>query len=216
MTENFAHQAHLFDPNMARPTVIIGAGSIGSLVTLALAKMGVSDILVIDHDTVDSHNGPMSLYHSGDVGRRKVDVLMARVRDLTGVEIQTKCEEFTDQLLPKATIIACVDSMKARSAIWNGIKGKFKYDLFIDTRTAATYAEVFAISPRLQADQEHYESFLHDDKEGAIQNCGEHGVIFVSMNVASTVSATVARFWQTGQKKHCHAMRCDILETVQL
>ncbi len=89
-------------------------------------------------------------------------------------------------------------------------------DLFIDTRTAATYTEVFAIAHHLPKEREYYEKFLYTDEEASPQMCGMHGAVYVSMSVAATVASAVGRFWQTGQKRRCYAFKCDTIETVQL
>jgi hypothetical protein len=213
---NFSHQSYLFHPQYARPVVIIGVGAIGSMVAFALAKMGVTNITVIDGDTVASHNVPMSLYRSGDLGRLKVEALAEVIAFTTGVTIKTVPEFYVGQSLRRATIIACVDTMAARKVIWQQVKGQVTVDLFIDTRTAEAYAEVYAISPRLPEEREYYEGLLYPDEEAARQTCGRHGIVFVSLGVAASVSATVARFWQSSQKKRCHAVRCDIPGEVQL
>ena len=211
MSANFSHQAGLFNPRSARPVVIIGAGMIGSWVAFALAKKGATDITVIDEDVVDSHNIPMSLYRPADLYCSKVAALGEIVNAMTGVTIKTIPEMYTGDPLPKSTVICCVDKMSVRSVVWEQVKiEKIKHDLFVDTRTAATYAEVFAISPRLPDEQKYYEKFLHSDEEAARQTCGHHGIIDVAFAVTASVSATVTRFWQTGQKRAYHAMRCDI------
>lgn len=216
MSENYSHQNDLFDQRCVQPVFVIGAGSIGSVVILALVKMGFHDIVVMDADVVDSHNAPMSLYQGKHTGRLKVDVLQEVIEYMTGVTIKTVSEFYTDQTIKQSIIIACVDTMNARSNIWKKVKGEFRINLFIDTRTSAAYSEVYAVSPRLTEEQEQYEGFLFPDSEAARQMCGSHGVIFVPFHVASAVTSTIARFLHTGQKIFCHSVKCDTLETITL
>lgn len=216
MSENFAHQANLFDPQIARPVIIAGAGSIGSMTALALAKMGVSEITVWDDDVVSSHNAPMSLYRGQDVARKKVDVLSELLKAMSGIEVKTVSEMHSDQPLRNATVIACVDTMSARLGLWKQVKGQITVDLFIDTRTVESYAEVYAVSPRLAEECEQYEATLYSDETAARQTCGTHGVMYVSMSVAAAVAATAAQYWTAGRKKWCHAVKCDTLEIVRL
>jgi hypothetical protein len=64
--------------------LIIGLGGVGGAVAHSLARAGVGSITGVDHDEVEEVNLPrQSLYHVGDVGRRKVDVFVERIREIT-------------------------------------------------------------------------------------------------------------------------------------
>lgn len=60
---------------------VVGAGSVGSLVAEALARMGVRRVMLLDFDRVERHNRDR-LLHAGpeDVGRLKVEVLADALR----------------------------------------------------------------------------------------------------------------------------------------
>ena len=60
---------------------VVGVGSVGSMVSEALARMGVERLTLIDPDRVEMHNLDR-LVHAGidDVGRAKVDVAAHRLR----------------------------------------------------------------------------------------------------------------------------------------
>jgi|GEM_PF-4000145 len=66
---------------------IIGAGGIGSPTAEALMKMGVTNMIVYDHDSVEAHNLPNQLYGISDIGSLKVEALQARCLEMSGVEI---------------------------------------------------------------------------------------------------------------------------------
>lgn len=54
---------------------VVGLGSVGCVVAEALARIGVSDIVLIDADTVEEHNLDRLLYGTKqDIGKRKVDI----------------------------------------------------------------------------------------------------------------------------------------------
>ena len=60
---------------------IVGLGSVGCIVAEAMARVGVSDLTLIDPDHVEPHNLDRLLYASErDIGRRKVDLAKRRVR----------------------------------------------------------------------------------------------------------------------------------------
>ena len=211
---NFVHQEGLFDPRYARKVRIIGAGSVGSFVTLFLAKMGVKDIEVQDADTVMSHNTPASLYGHSDIGRLKVKALAEHVFQLTGVKIRTVPAMYTGEDLRNVTVIACVDTMTTRKIIWENIKFCPTVDLFCETRVHEWYLEVFAVAPCNPQDVKKYEDCYYPDEKAARQTCGHHGIVHVSVRAAQVVASNLACFWQEGRKKWRYSERADSLEVV--
>lgn len=212
---NFAHQENLFDPRYARKVILIGAGSVGSYVTLFLAKMGVVDIEVWDADVVLSHNTPASLYSHSDTGRCKVEALKDHVQRLADVQIKAVPAIYSGEELRGASIIACVDTMAARKMIWEKVKLCPTVDLFCETRVNAWYLEVFAIAPCNPEDIKKYEDcYFSDGKAARRQMCGRHGIVQVSVRAAQVVVSNLARFWQSGQKKWRHGERADTLDIV--
>ena len=63
--------------------IVFGLGGVGSFVVEALARAGVGELTLVDHDTISLTNLNRQLYalHS-TLGRRKVDVARERVRDI--------------------------------------------------------------------------------------------------------------------------------------
>lgn len=212
---NRSHSTHLFNPMMARPVIIIGAGSIGSYTALALAKDGVPDITVIDGDYVASHNVGMSAYYPKHVGMLKVLALRELIHEQTGIGIAVEERFYQGERLRNATIISCVDRMEdGRHRIWKAVRGSPSVDLLVDSRTAAGYIEVYGVNPTNKEDIRKYEQTLFADTEAARQACGLHGLSMIAMRQAAAVSTTVIRFWQTGQKRWLVSERCDILERI--
>ena len=61
---------------------IVGLGSVGSIVAEAIARIGVSRITLIDHDTVKRHNLDRLLYATErDVGELKVVLVERKIRE---------------------------------------------------------------------------------------------------------------------------------------
>ena len=61
---------------------IAGAGGLGSNVALMLARSGVEDMLIIDHDVVDASNLNRQQFWPRHVGRPKVEALGEVLREL--------------------------------------------------------------------------------------------------------------------------------------
>lgn len=52
----------------------MGVGGLGSVVMIALLRLGVKKIIIVDYDVVDNHNMNRQLMFSvKDIGKRKVD-----------------------------------------------------------------------------------------------------------------------------------------------
>lgn len=61
---------------------IVGLGSVGAIVAEAVARMGIRDITLVDHDVVEEHNLDRLLFASvNDVGREKVEVAKRLILD---------------------------------------------------------------------------------------------------------------------------------------
>ncbi len=64
------------------PTAVVGCGRSGSLAAGALARLGLRELMLIDPDTIESHNlGEMAVIHDADLGRPKAAALAWRLRD---------------------------------------------------------------------------------------------------------------------------------------
>ena len=60
---------------------VVGLGSVGSIIAESLARVGATDILLIDADRVEEHNLDRLLYATAnDVGRFKVDLVAEHLR----------------------------------------------------------------------------------------------------------------------------------------
>ena len=96
---------------------VIGAGAIGSMTTLILAKMGFNNIVVYDDDIIDRVNMNNQFYRFKDIGTNKVDALKEIIKDFTNVDILSLPILWENTAL-KGIVICAVDSMKARKSIY--------------------------------------------------------------------------------------------------
>ena len=59
---------------------VVGVGSVGSMVCESLARIGVGDILLIDHDKIEEHNLDRMIYATKrDIGRFKADFFKEKI-----------------------------------------------------------------------------------------------------------------------------------------
>lgn len=117
MSLKFSRHSGIINPELLdMPIVICGVGSVGSFATLALAKMGCSDLTIIDHDTVEEENVGPQLYGVSDIGQKKVDVLKKLIKENVGTNIKTYSVK-AETILPSLTkviLVLALDSLEAR------------------------------------------------------------------------------------------------------
>jgi molybdopterin/thiamine biosynthesis adenylyltransferase len=98
--------------------LILGAGGIGSWVTLSLALAGVNQLYLIDYDTIEEHNLNRTLFRDTDINMLKteaIEELILERRDKTDVMCFNKrLEELTESelnQLKNVLIIDCRDNI---------------------------------------------------------------------------------------------------------
>lgn len=108
---------------MNKEAIILGCGSVGSLVALQLAKSGVGKFLLVDNDIVEYHNLCRHQCGISDVGKYKTDALKERILNINPTAIVTT-KNSTVELLSKevfdqhchkdeSIIIGCADNRAA-------------------------------------------------------------------------------------------------------
>lgn len=144
---------------------VIGVGGIGHPLVRVLAGMGVTDLTVIDDDTVETHNvGPQG-YDLLDVGRTKVEVvaerlLRFRAMSITAIPERVTSYEHLVELLNGAPdiLIPAVDNIAIRNTLYLGMYELVKQqnsqnaiklpEMYIDPRMSLGQWNCFAIPMR--------------------------------------------------------------------
>ena len=63
--------------------MVVGAGALGNEVLKNLALLGIGNILVVDMDTIESHNLTRTvLFGKADIGKYKAEVAVKRVNEI--------------------------------------------------------------------------------------------------------------------------------------
>jgi molybdopterin/thiamine biosynthesis adenylyltransferase len=208
MSELYQRQLDIFNPDRTESQVgitIVGAGSIGSWVTLGLAKLGLQSVTVWDFDKVEMHNSPNQIYSPRDNGKFKVEALTEIVEDLTGLKIEAYPKKFPPSeynldysKYQRHLIISAVDSMESREMIWSWLKDKNTEEYvhqLIDGRMGGENISVYAV--RSLASPKAYENTLYSDDTSGIKNdrlrelsevpCTARGIIDVSLFISSVI-----------------------------
>ena len=105
---------------------VVGIGSVGSVVVEGLARVGVREFVLIDHDVVEEHNLDRLLNaHMKDIGRLKTDVAEEAIRaasSANGVVIANYPRKVQNREAYAAArdcdiLVSCVDSPVARDLL---------------------------------------------------------------------------------------------------
>jgi molybdopterin/thiamine biosynthesis adenylyltransferase len=194
------HTRHIgiFDVSSLSCTVI-GAGGIGAITALALAKMGVGFLNVIDGDVVSDVNIATQFHAIERIGEPKVDALKAEIlRYADGTDILPTSERMEkDGHLFGNVVISAVDSIASRKAIWAAVcRGKVRW--YIDARMAAEEYHQYTV------DMEHgwdwYNKIISREDDANVPDlaCTEKATFYTACFSAGHIGKTV-RMIATGR-----------------
>lgn len=95
--------------------LLLGLGGGGSLIATLLSGLGPKKLIVVDYDVVEESNlGRQFLYTESDIGRKKVDTAVSRLRlmnsniDLVGIDKKIISENDVLELLSGVDLTICV------------------------------------------------------------------------------------------------------------
>lgn len=200
---DYTRQRDFYDPESTRTVAtIVGCGGIGSFTAFALAKLGVSELRLVDFDTVESHNVPNQLYLPSQVGMRKVDALAQTITQATDIGASgiLLYGHALQEGIPRApVVISALDSMTARAELWAQVRYKLDVRLFLDGRLGGENIVLYSARPSDPTDVKGYESTLHSDSEGDDLPCTGRAVIDVGFAIASLITRAVRRFAVDGE-----------------
>lgn len=195
MTVDYWRQLDLVRPeDLGTPVSVVGVGGIGSPTALALAKMGCRRLTLYDPDVVEAHNLPNQLYRLRDVGRPKAEALAELLGDLVDGEVRPIAEAVDGQRL-EGIVVAAVDSMASRRAIWTqSVRFRGTVPLYVDARMGAQVCRVLTVRPTDPDDVRFYESTLHSDEAALDEPCTAQAIVYTAFGVAALIANQVRRF----------------------
>lgn len=168
---------------------IIGAGAIGSLAALSLAKMGFHNIEVWDGDTVDEVNTASQLYGPSHIGKTKVGALAEIIDVLTHTKIEFRNRWYAgENLTPKGIVLSCADSMMVRKLLF---ERNVYHDALIDSRMGAEFAALYSIDPKDAAQRDEYAKTLYTDEQAVQAPCTAKATAYTSGLLAGMVVKNV-------------------------
>lgn len=204
---NYDRQRGIYNPaRHGGRAVIVGCGGIGSPAALALAKLGIPYLTLIDFDQVETHNIPSQMFDHESTGSAKVAALkrlvnlfspITEVQALNGKvmddgKIYATLDDGVAEYQPEGVVIGALDSMEARQHLWSAVKDTAA-SLYIDGRLGGQQIVVYCVNPQDSAHVEFYEETLHDDGDSVEAPCTERAIIDVGFAIAALIVRAVRR-----------------------
>jgi hypothetical protein len=214
----FLRQLEIANPLKFRHSVtILGVGSVGSASALALGKMGLRKVTLIDFDVFEPHNVANQLcFESLHLGKPKVEGIAGLLKSMAppGLEVETHQMKLEGSSLVstsqpekkkdarsvlKGILINCPDDMKARADAWEIAKLNPQIPYVIDVRMAAQFLKMYLVSTMDLRQAQRYEKSLHSNKEASEDPCGQRAIIYTTL----VAGALVAKFVKSLQLGEC-------------
>jgi molybdopterin/thiamine biosynthesis adenylyltransferase len=199
---NHVRHAAIFDATRLSVS-IIGCGGIGAATALAISKMGVPYVTLIDDDVVSEANLPTQLHKLSALGMPKVQAVAEMIAefsdDLAVVDTQQRRIDGSEPLSDQV-IISCVDSIQARQDIWKSVQAG-KCQLYLESRMGAEEFQLHCVDPK---DAAWYDKFINSQSDADILDapCTSKATFFCGMLAAASISAVVKAFIVGDQLPH--------------
>jgi len=182
---------------------IIGAGGIGAITAITLAKMGMSGIRIFDDDTVDDVNLPTQFHKISDVGTRKSQAVLWNARLFSDIEnFDAEIGRVTPQTnLSDWLVISAVDSINARKDIWKAVR-ESKVGWYFDARMASETFQLYTICMDDWKRVAMYEDILNAVNEEDVPDepCTSKATMFTACVASGLIGAAIRRVVTGNQK----------------
>ena len=180
--------------------VVSGLGRIHNAIKRCGHPYGLF-VRAFDHDIVTDANVGRQLFHVGDVGQGKAEVLIRRMNLFFGVHWNWVSRKFKGDVNADI-VISCVDSGKARKDIASGLLIKRQY--ILDCGNEADFGQVILGGMEYGDLYKQYPQLLEDDGAPNIHSCSLAEAItrqdlFINQEVATKALHIVWRMARYGQ-----------------
>jgi hypothetical protein len=180
------------------PVTLIGAGGIGAITAIVLAKMGIPVLNIYDDDTVDPENVATQFYGPSDIGQDKtysLTKLIANFSDETIVYpnyLRVGRVGVEPKHLKNPIIISAVDSITARKVIWQNVL-QTKWMWYLDARMSAEIFQLYAVNGISRIDP--YNAMLMDLNEEDVldEPCTSKATIYTGAMAAGHIGSAVRK-----------------------
>lgn len=196
------------NPEHQKQIIMVGAGTIGSWLGLALCKLGVKNLRVIDNDSVELHNVPNQVYPQSHISKSKISALASITGALTSSKFIGHYNKFGETissipLVGDVILVSAVDNMATRKEMFEYAKTTPQVKFFIDGRMAGQVFITFTVDMFNSEQVSEYEKSLYSDDSSHIKNedvrrasdvpCTAKSIVDVSMMIAGKMCGAVRK-----------------------
>ncbi len=191
------HTRHIDIYDVSKEVVtLIGAGGIGATTAIALAKMGVSGLVVYDMDSVGTENLATQLHRLSDVGKTKVDAINEAISTYANdVTVFPRVERVTaDTHFETKFVVCAVDNILTRQEVWRSVYyPAVRY--FIDARMSAEEFHLYTVDLKSEDSVKRYNDMIWQESDENIPElaCTMKATIFCAFMAAGHVSNAVKK-----------------------
>lgn len=177
------------------PIMVIGLGGIGSWVMSALTRCGFRRLAGVDPDSVGAENVGSQMYAPSQVGEAKVEAIKRWMLPIDGYEgrvmrVGAGSALRVGQDAPMV-VAACVDSMTARSAVYEAAR-RAGAQYLVDGRMGGQAAQVYWCCTDDTGSVARYERTLHPDSEGERLPCTMRATAFCGSLIGGLMAHRVS------------------------
>ena len=198
----YKRQTNLVKPDQLDFSILlIGCGGTGSWTGVALAKMGCTKIMLVDHDKVEAHNIPSQVFEIRDRDRFKVHALAQSMNEVNQEkeklyeDFSETFEKFFQNHTRKISVVICaIDSMDERIKLWDVIKKRNDVELFLDPRIGGELLRLYAVDPLDNKAVAFYESQLYPSSKADPLPCGSRQIVYTTMFTGALIANYVKKF----------------------
>lgn len=170
---------------------VIGLGATGSKVAMSLAKLGVQNLHLWDHDTVEDHNLANQIYDREDVGAAKAAALQHHIEAATGTTAHTHGAWTPEHARDVGDVVFMMaDTMAVRNEFFQANRMNPRVSLVVDSRLGATHGHILTYRPGKKESLDRYASQLYSDDD-AITEVSECGTAITVGPTADIISGYI-------------------------
>jgi molybdopterin/thiamine biosynthesis adenylyltransferase len=177
---------------------VIGVGAIGRQVALQLAAVGVTFLVLYDHDTVAVENLAAQGYRPDQLGQNKADATALDCQRINPMAHTVPMgERFRRSTASQITVgesslvvFSCVDSITTRKLIWEAVR--VQAALFLDGRMSSEVIRVLAVEH--PATDGTYATTLFDAGQAFTGSCTARSTIYSASVAAGLMVGQLTRW----------------------
>lgn len=165
----------IFKPHKINNSIIdiIGLGATGSIIAFNLAKLGLENIRLWDHDIIEEHNIANQLYSNSQIGKYKAEAMHDIIKQNMDIDVEYNIEEVDGTQKMGTYVFLLTDTMESRKDIFDTeLKYNPGIEAVIETRMGVDNGRSYIFCPYKTDQVEAWESTLYTDEETEDSACG--------------------------------------------